>query len=56
MGGYTVKDIKEQEKYLMELKTSDLNALKQLSKEINISIDLLLQEALKDILRKYNRN
>lgn len=48
--------IKEYENFLIELKSNDLDALKQLSEENKITIDLLVEEALRDILEKYNRN
>ena len=48
--------IKEYENFSIELKSNDLDALKQLSEENKITIDLLVEEALKDILEKYNRN
>lgn len=51
-----MEGIKEYENFSIELKSNDLDALKQLSEENKITIDLLVEEALKDILEKYNRN
>lgn len=51
-----MEEIKEYENFSIELKSNDLDALKQLSEENKITIDLLVEEALKDILEKYNRN
>lgn len=51
-----MKEIKNQENYSVELKINDLNNLKQLAQETNVSVDLLLKEALEDILKKYNKN
>lgn len=42
------------EKFEIQLDSNKLKDLKQLSKETKTSIDVLLEEALKDILKKYN--
>lgn len=49
-------ELKEYEKFLIELKSKDLDALKELSEENKITIDSLVEEALRDILKKYNRD
>lgn len=49
-------ELKEYENFSIELKTNDLDALKQLSEDNKITIDSLVEEALRDILKKYNRD
>ena len=49
-------ELKEYEKFLIELKTNDLDALKELSEDNKTTVDSLVEEALRDILEKYNRN
>lgn len=49
-------ELKEYENFSIELKTNDLDALKQLSEDNKTTIDSLIEEALRDILKKYNRD
>lgn len=49
-------ELKEYEKFSIELKTNDLDALKQLSEDNKTTVDSLVEEALRDILKKYNRD
>lgn len=50
-----MKESKENETFLIELNSDDLKKLKLLSKKYKISVDFLIEEALMDLLKKYNK-
>lgn len=50
-----MKESKEYETFLIELNPEDLKKLELLSKEYQITIDLLIEEGLTDLLKKYNK-
>ena len=50
-----MKESKENETFLIELNPDDLNKLELLSKKSKTTVDVLIEEALIDLLRKYNK-
>lgn len=50
-----MKESKENETFSIELNPEDLNKLELLSKKCKITVDLLIEEALIDLLKKYNK-
>lgn len=50
-----MKESKENETFLIELNPEDLKKLELLSKKYKIPVDLLIEEALIDLLKKYNK-
>lgn len=50
-----MKESKENETFLIELNPDDLKKLELLSKKSKTTVDVLIEEALIDLLRKYNK-